>query len=301
MKIEHDAKTHIDRLVEKIKDSGISCTSVERKAYNFETSVSSGKDSLKLLVYFGKKGVKTVMQGNDSSELSSRINNLINDQTSFGFTNKSFEEPDEYIGTDESGKGDFFGPLVTAAFYVDNAVKARLYELGVKDSKELSDFQITKIAAAINSEFPDHSNIIVINPPKYNELYKKFNNLNKLLNWSHSKAIENLIETKNCSYIITDKFSKQELNISSSDKTRHIEFVQLTKAERFLGVAAASILARDAFNFWFVQQSKNGFDLPKGASAEVEKAAARLLAARGQEKLSELAKTHFKTMEKIRK
>lgn len=301
MKIENDAKTNIDRLVEKIKTAGLSCTSVEKKAYNFETTVSSGRDSLKLQVYFGKKGVKTVIQGNDSSDLYSRINNLINDQTSLGFKDKSFEEPVEYIGTDESGKGDFFGPLVTAAFYVNSKVKARLFDLGVKDSKELSDFQITKIAAAINSEFPDHSNIIVINPPKYNELYNKFNNLNKLLNWSHSKAIENLIETKNCSYIITDKFSKQELTISSSDKTRHIEFVQLTKAERFLGVAAASILARNAFNFWFVQQNKNGFDLPKGASAEVEKAASRLLVSHGEKKLSELAKTHFKTMGKIRK
>lgn len=300
MSIENDAKAKITELINKLNSDGFTLTSPERKNYNFETTVSAGKDSLKILVYFGKKGVKTVLQGNDSSPLFKKINEIINDQQDFGFAEKPFDEPDEYIGTDESGKGDFFGPLVTAAFFADKPTLTTLAKLGVRDSKELSDHQITKIAAEIRSKFPDNANIVVITPPKYNELYAKFGNLNKLLNWSHSKAIENLIEIKHCTFIITDKFSKQELNISSSAKTRHIEFVQLTKAERFLGVAAASILARDAFNHWFLQQKKNGFDLPKGASAEVENAAAKLLKSFGEEKLHELAKTHFKTLKKIR-
>ncbi len=136
-----------------------------------------------------------------------------------------------------------------------------------------------------------------INPDKYNELYSKFKNLNKLLDWAHSKAIENLIDNRECKYVITDKFGKKDLNLVS--KYPDINFVLETKAEKYIGVAAASILARASFLEWFDSQLKKGFKLPKGASGQVEDYAKILIKKIDRAKLKTLAKLHFKTYSKI--
>ena len=140
---------------------------------------------------------------------------------------------------------------------------------------------------------------MLISPAKYNELYNKFGNLNLLLNWAHSKAIEVLLEKVNTETVITDKFSKRELNISTRNN-HNINFILTEKGERFIGVAAASILARSAMNYWFEKQKTNGLLLPKGASGEVESKAKMIKIQFGEAKLKEIAKLHFKTLQKIK-
>ena len=106
-------------------------------------------------------------------------------------------------------------------------------------------------------------------------------------------------EKTNTETVITDKFSKRELNIST--KYNHkINFIQTEKGERFIGVAAASILARSAMNYWFEKQKVNGLILPKGASGEVEAKAKIIKGQFGEIKLKEIAKLHFKTLQKIK-
>jgi ribonuclease HIII len=100
------------------------------------------KSKLKLLVYFGKKGIKKMLQGNSSSELYKNVNTIINENTELEFGENKIDEPDDYIGTDESGKGDIFGPLVTAAVYLNKTTSAVLNEYGIRDSKTVSDNQI---------------------------------------------------------------------------------------------------------------------------------------------------------------
>jgi len=295
-KIAHE---HIQKIADLLTNRSLNFSAINKKDYNFEVTVERSSEKLKVQVYFGKKGVKTILQGNLESELYKEVNKIIADEPKFQFSEKEITEPKEYIGTDESGKGDFFGPLTTAAFYVNETSKKILSALGVRDSKDLNDNQIENIAVNIKKKFPDAYEVITITPSKYNELYKRFKNLNKILNWSHSKAVENLLNRKKCNYVITDKFSKEDLQISLSDKMNNIEFIQLHKAEKYIGVAAASILARDQFNKWFERQKKLGFNLQKGASELVEQIAKEIISKYGNDKLAELSKLHFKTTTKL--
>lgn len=103
-----------------------------------------------------------------------QIQNIVFDQKSLDFQEKSIDEPSVYIGSDESGKGDVFGPLVIAAFYSTEECRNSLLKLGVKDSKELNDFQISRISKSIAHEFPDNYELLIIDPEYYNHLYDKF-------------------------------------------------------------------------------------------------------------------------------
>jgi ribonuclease HIII len=300
MIVEEKAKGQIELLSNQCEKAGLFISQVSKKEYNYEFTASSGKEKIKVQVYFGKKGIKTILQGDLNSSLYKKINTLVLDEPKFDLHDSLINEPEKYIGSDECGKGDFFGPLVVSAVYVDEESKKLLDKIGVRDSKELSDYQISSLAKEIKKIIGKNFEIIRINPHKYNQLYKQFNNLNKLLNWAHSKAIDNLLDNTLCKFVITDKFSKKELDLVAFSKHSDVEFVQETKAEKYIGVAAASILARDSFVDWFKTQSKKGLVLPKGSSIETEKFAKRLFQRFGEEKLNELGKLHFKTFTRIK-
>ncbi|MEW6701397.1 MAG: ribonuclease HIII, partial [Bacteroidota bacterium] len=282
-----------------VRQTGLIISQLTKKDYNFEFTIESGKEKVKIQVYFGKKGIKTVLQGDNSTALFKKVSSLILDEPKLDLNDPELNEPDEYIGSDESGKGDFFGPLVAAAVYVYPEAKKLLLKIGVRDSKELSDNQINILASEIKNIIGRNFYIVSINPDKYNKIYEQFGNLNKMLNWAHSKAIGSLLEHTKCRYVITDKFSKKELDVSSLLKHSDVEFVQETKAEKYIGVAAASILARASMNDWFALQKEKGLNLPKGSSAAVEFYAKEFLKKIGKDKLSEFVKLHFKTFKKI--
>lgn len=300
MIIEEKAKHQIELMRNKCEKNGLLLTKLIKKDYNFEFAVEKGKEAVKIQVYFGKKGIKTILQGNLKSDLYASVSSLITDEPTLTFRDTPLNEPNEYIGTDECGKGDFFGPLIAAAVYVNPETKKKLLQLGVRDSKDLSEYQITHLSKLILEVVKNDFEIVQINPAKYNEVYEKFSNLNKLLNWAHSKAIEKLLDKVDCDCVITDKFSKSNLQISSSSKHSNVDFIQEEKAEKYVGVAAASILARNSFNEWFNNLAKHGLKLPKGSS-NVEVFAAALLKKIGEEKFAAVAKLHFKTFSRIRK
>ncbi len=297
MNIEQSAKNKIESINQELANVGITCGEIEKKQYNYEFFASSDKDKVKVQVYFGKKGVKTILQGNKESLLYTEIEPIVYEQGLFNFS-ENLDEPDEYIGSDESGKGDVFGPLVTTAFYVDAKAKLRLAQLGVRDSKDLSESQITEIAKKIRLEFSNNFETVPLFPEKYNELYNKFNNLNALLVWTHSKAISNILEKNPCKNIIVDKFSNRELNIRNSTSDNNIDILQITKAERYIGVAAASIIARDTFNKWFFKAKNIYLELPKGASNGVEDMVKYFLKKYSIDELEKVSKMHFKTIKK---
>ena len=297
MNIEQNAQNKIESIKSELGLIGLSCSNTEKKQYNYEFTVSSYKDKLKVQVYFGKKGVKTVLQGNKEALLYKEISPIVFEQQQFDLSS-DLKEPKVYIGSDESGKGDVFGPLITTAFYVDERAKLRLSQLGVRDSKDLSEAQITAIAKIIRTEFSSNFETIPLYPEKYNELYTKFNNLNALLIWTHSKAISNLLDKYNCKNIIVDKFSNRELNIVNNNSDNKIDILQITKAEKYIGVAAASIIARDTFNKWFIKTKKNYLELPKGASNSVDDMVKYFIKKYSSQELSKVSKIHFKTIRK---
>lgn len=207
--------------------------------------------------------------------------------------------PMPYIGTDESGKGDFFGPLVIAGVLLTEKNKKLFEEMGIKDSKRLKDEQMLEMFHEIerNSIF----SVVSISNAKYNELYIKFRNLNKLLAWGHARVIENILEKVECKYALSDKFGDESLiqnALMQKGKTIHLE--QRTKAENDIAVAAASVLARATF----VQRMEDmsgyyGFEFPKGCGANVSKAAKEFSKMYDRKRLYEVCKGHFKTFHEL--
>ncbi len=204
------------------------------------------------------------------------------------------------IGTDESGKGDFFGPLVIAAFFMPEGQEKVLQELGVKDSKRTSDARCLEIAGALKRGYPFHS-VVTVGPEKYNELWAKLRNLNRLLAWGHARAIENILERIPAGKAVTDQFGDERfVRNALLQKGREIELVQMPRAEEDPAVAAASILARAEFLTRLRFLSKEvGIELPKGASDLVEAAAVKLVREKGPGILEKVAKTHFKTTVRV--
>ncbi len=213
-----------------------------------------------------------------------------------------------HIGTDEAGKGDYFGPLVCAACYVDADSAGALRELGVRDSKTLSDKTIKRLAAAIRARFGGRFAVITIPPARYNELYEQFRregkNLNTLVAWGHARGIEDVLSHGvRPEYAVIDKFADERYmhsKLLADTRRSGLRLDQRTKGESDIAVAAASILARDAFVAWLEERATRlGQPLPKGAGDQVIATARRIIAEHGRQALSEVAKLSFKTTRKV--
>ena len=204
-----------------------------------------------------------------------------------------------HIGTDESGKGDYFGPLVVAGVFLPDDQQGVLRELGVKDSKKFSDSRVRQLAEVIKKGYK--YSLVIIGPEKYNELYAKLRNLNRILAWGHSRVIENILEEIRSPLAITDQFGDKLYVLNAlMKKGKTIELIQKPKAEEDLAVAAASILARAEFlrRLYFLSQEV-GLDLPKGSSPLALEAGKKLVEQLGVEVLNRVTKKHFKLTEKI--
>jgi ribonuclease HIII len=218
-------------------------------------------------------------------------------------------ETEPHIGTDEAGKGDFFGPMVTAGVYVDARTAQILRTLGVRDSKTVSDRELRGLAAQIREIVADRQRaVLVLAPKRYNELYKQMRgegkNLNTLLAWTHTRVIEDLIKSGlRPTFILSDQFGDKryiENRLLVDTRLSGVPVIQMHRAEADVGVAAASILARDAFLHWLDQTGRAlGLALPKGASPKVIETGRLLVSRIGAEGLKDYAKVSFKTMEKV--
>ena len=208
-----------------------------------------------------------------------------------------------HAGIDESGKGDFFGPLVIACVFVeDRAAAEKLASLGVRDSKAIkSDAKIAQIAQQILPAVNGQAAVVAIGPEAYNRFYDNIRNLNRLLAWGHARTLENLLEkVPACTSALADKFGDERLIRNAlMEQGRKIELRQQTKAEIDIAVAAASILARAEFVRRMSLLGKEvGMELPKGAGPQVDKVARSLAEQGGRALLSTVAKMHFSTAAK---
>ena len=209
-----------------------------------------------------------------------------------------------HLGIDESGKGDFFGPLVIAGVFVEGDLPRQLLELGVRDSKQIGSDQKALDLAEDIRELVGRARweVIAILPERYNQLYTEFRNLNRLLAWGHAKVIENLvIRHPHCPRALSDKFADERLiQRALQEHGKKILLQQRTKAESDIAVAAASILARAGFLERLEKLGgKVGVKLPKGASSLVRTRAGDILKKGGEDALRSVAKTHFKTFREV--
>ena len=261
------------------------------------------KNKLSVAVY--EKGPKVLVQGRDVEEfVQFELEPKILREAKLGYEEVHSPEMFEpHFGVDESGKGDFFGPLVIAGVYVDREIARRLLDAGVQDSKRIgSDARIRALVQIIRRTANGLIETVLIGPQKYNELYHKFGNLNKLLGWGHARVIENLLEKKpDCPRALSDQFA--DAHVVEQSLLRHgrkIDIEQRTKAESDIAVAAASILAREAFISWLERRGKEiGLRLERGASANVKETAKKIVEMKGPGALRDVAKIHFRTAHEV--
>jgi ribonuclease HIII len=261
------------------------------------------KDRLNVVFY---ESGKLVVQGKGTQEFVEFIlEPLIFQEAKLGY--EEVLNPDlllPRIGVDESGKGDFFGPLCVAGVYVNESVVRQWKDAGVQDSKNIgSDKRIADLADLITKTPGAITSVVPIGNEAYNRLYAKMKSVNTLLAWGHARVIENLMlqqhrmEPKPVR-AISDQFasSKDVVAKSLMSLGRGIELLQRHKAEEDLAVAAASILARNEFVKRLAALEKQfGMKLPKGASAAVDAAAKEFIAKHGAGDLPKVAKMHFRT------
>jgi ribonuclease HIII len=261
------------------------------------------KNKLSVAVY--EKGPKVLVQGKGVEEfVQFELEPKILGEARLGYEEVHLPEMFQpHFGVDESGKGDFFGPLVISGVYVDGAIARKLLDAGVQDSKRIgSDARIRALAQTIRKTTGGLIETVLIGPQRYNELYEKFGNLNKLLGWGHARVIENLLEKKpDCPRSLSDQFA--DARVIEQSLLRHgrkINIEQRTKAESDIAVAAASIVARDAFINWLERRGKElGLRLDRGVSANVKEIAKKLVEINGAQVLREVAKVHFRTAHEI--
>ena len=209
------------------------------------------------------------------------------------------EQSQPHMGIDESGKGDFFGPLVIAAVYVTPQIVQEFREMDIRDSKTIkSDKKIYALAKEIRKITEGQFAMVSIGPEAYNRLYSSIGNVNKMLAWGHARAIENLLEkVPGCPRAVADQFGpKHQIERALMKKGQTIKLEQRHKAESDPAVAAASILARAGFIGGMDKLSQTyGETLPRGASAKVKEVAGNIVKTRAPNVLLKIAKCHFKT------
>lgn len=212
-----------------------------------------------------------------------------------------------HIGMDESGKGDWFGPLVVAAVYVTPEEAEALRNAGVQDSKMLLLSQVTAAAAKIRKLLPDpHYHVRVVMPEEYNRRYALTPNLNRLLAEVYAEAAEPVWEATSTGTILCDQFAKSADRLNEAFRRYGLpKPSQQTHAESAsIAVAAASVLATDAFRVSLVelgQEAGLSGPLPKGASdvRALKGAVKSILGREGEAGLARYAKLHFKPVRAI--
>lgn len=261
---------------------------------------SAHKGRLNVTVY--KKGPKVLIQGKETEDFI----RFILEPEVLGEAKIGYEEilqPDMFqphFGIDESGKGDYFGPLVVAGVYTDADITRRLMNAGIMDSKRISSpARIRKLADAIRNTPGCVWEMVSLGPERYNEMMGTFHNVNRLLAWGHARVIGKLARMKPaCPRALSDQFASNPDVLQRALNQNHIDITleQRTKGESDIAVAAASILARERFIDWMDKSSHaGGVPLPLGASEAVVHAARELIGRHGPSILEKTAKLHFRT------
>ena len=259
----------------------------------------------KINVVFYESG-KLVLQGKGTQEfIEFVLEPEVLKQAKLGY--ETLLNPDlllPRLGVDESGKGDFFGPLCIAGVYINAAVIQAWEGKGIRDSKNISsDKRMAELADLIRNTPGCVTTVVPIGNEAYNRLYTKMRSVNAMLAWGHARVIENLMGQKHRMNpppvrAISDQFAASKSVVEKALMTsgKQIELVQRHKAEEDLAVAAASILARDEFVKGLAKLEKQyATKLPKGASKAVDDVAKTIFEERGVESLAKVAKMHFRT------
>ena len=287
--------------------------------YGHQCVIELAQAKLTLNIYNGKKGLTYVFSGD--SALEKKVRELLGEGKPTSGSRDGFVDYGDGIapaadaealprgkwaGSDESGKGDFFGPLVVSAVVVDDSTAAKLAAAGVKDCKLLSDKKILELEETIKANVIDFS-VLELKPKFYNLRYKQVlaqgGKLNHLLGFGHVAALSQVLERNaDCHAALIDQFTTSTVNVRELSKRFPQCIVkQQPKAESNLAVAAASVLARARFLRTMAElaQAAGEAALPKGGGESATACARRLSAKLGKAELVNYVKLHFANYSRI--
>ena len=266
-----------------------------------------------LRIYESKKGLRVDYSQIKNEALLSYIQSTINEDFSIKVPESDLKkdtkdvekllfsdsDPEDLIGIDESGKGDYFGPLVIAGVRMTPELTTYMENCGVTDSKKLSPTAIKHLATKIKQK-TQHA-VIIMGNESYNEIYEKFQNLNHILAWAHMKVLEDTLKQGYCPNVLCDQFANPSLlKKSLQAKKLNVKLYQRPKAETNIAVACASILARQNF----VEQLENisssyKLTIPKGSTKNAVEAALNFVKEYGRDELRSVCKLHFNVTQKV--
>lgn len=295
---------YVDFFLKYTEKNGFVLEDEKEISYGVKLSFRHEDENCSVNFYYSdKKGITSLIKPNKKNEKSSEKLQKIIHAIEHKIKATKYKHS-QFIGTDESGKGDFFGPLVAAGIAIKQDEIPYLIEIGVNDSKLIRDDNIEIIFKKIYKRFSDRINVIILTPAKYNEMYEKFRSQNKKLNellaWMHSRIIVDLSKKTGFKTAYVDKFTHDYKLKSSLKEIKDIELINFTKGEDNPAVAAASIIARYHVVSQFRKMSeKYQINFPKGASNQVITAGKLFASKYGKERMNEVAKLHFVTINKI--
>lgn len=272
--------------------------------YGHQYTVKLAEAKLTLNIYNGKKGLNIVYSGD--SALAERAAALLEGRKAQAAAPATFVTDGLWAGSDESGKGDFFGSLVVAAVVVDNTTADKLRAAGVKDCKLLTDKKILELEGIIKASVVDYS-VLELKPRVYNLRYEQVaaqgGKLNQLLGYGHVAALSKVLEKhEDCHSALIDQFTTSMVNIRAlKQRFPQCDVRQQPKAESNLAVAAASVLARAQFLHTMAALAAEAGvqELPKGGGAQATACARELAAKYGKEALRNYVKLHFANYQRV--
>ncbi|MBN1327580.1 MAG: ribonuclease HIII [Candidatus Cloacimonetes bacterium] len=290
-------------LIQKLQKQNIILSDKKLLANGLQLKFSTANENCTINLYHSeKKGLSIILGGSTKSALRSEISLLLGIKSDISEDHHNWNR---WVGSDESGKGDFFGPLVACGFYCQSDLVNELKDLGVKDSKLLNENDIRRIAEILLVRFKDNIEMIMLNPLTYNRLYHRFKEqgkkLNELLAWMHSRIILNQRSRHQIDGAVVDKFTRTDVLHGSLAGLQEIPILNKIKGEEDPAVAAASIIAR----YFYLKGMDNlsrkfGMDFPKGAGEKVLEFGKKMIKKQGWQVLEQVAKTHFKTYEQLK-
>ncbi|HNQ44079.1 MAG TPA: ribonuclease HIII [Candidatus Cloacimonadota bacterium] len=301
-----EIEAYLSHIMPLFMQRGISILEQRTIDYGVQLRLSRPPDKAVVNIYHSaRRGLSTVVGASQASPLKTELESLLLGEITPA-VELDMHNWQSWIGSDECGKGDYFGPLIVTAFYLRREQAPQLKAMGVCDSKALRDESLLKIAPKLYSSFPGQFSSLILKPTKYNELISRFQNqklnLNDLMAWAHATVIGELIDKiPHVEGVLIDQFSKaQKVKARLAPKYPKLNILERTQAERDLAVAAASILSR--YQFVTIRREMDEFyqmELPLGASNTVIKAGKAFASKYGKARLGEVAKLHFKTSLKV--
>ncbi|MDP7113492.1 MAG: ribonuclease HIII [Myxococcota bacterium] len=281
--------------------AGLFPESMDPIAHGLKLVFPAGKKPAVVSIYHSrKKGLSVVPGGGPGKAVAQQVAALLRPEPALPEEELALSR---WAGTDEAGKGDYFGPLVTCGVVLDTDLAEEIVGMGAMDSKRLAGGRIESLARTLRRVLGDRAATVVVEPQRYNQLYEQMRargqKLNHMLAWCHGRVVKDLAERRHpFDAVVVDRFASRSLIQRSIPAG--IELIARPRAEDNPAVAAASILARDTYVRRLQRLSDEiGLQLTPGAGPPVIRTGKKVVERHGADALGRIGKLHFRTTETI--